>query len=288
MPGEVAVPGDPTEQPACKLGPSPFNRRWVLDEIELISLRFKRAGLVEMRLHERTALRAAACWDLDRRAEAEVIGLEIHRRPAEVASKLEQTTHGCQWMIERWAMLARAADRKDEHDPAAYSLDFDLLGTPIELREGAIGESIDTDGKLVGPAEDLGTFARRNVARLLLQQETLAEVDAFDRSTAEAGLTESQSEADKSLRRHEAALHRRLRWYVDLLGETSTSTAESPVEENSHSESSSIGPESEAEIDDDREEMSPTLPPVNRKDRRADRVERRRLAADRKHARRLG
>ncbi len=86
---------------------------------------------MEMRLRDQVALRASICWEGDRRCEAESIGAAIHRRPAQTAAELAKTPQGCRWMIERWAMLARAAERDGSWDDAERSLAFDLGGTPL-------------------------------------------------------------------------------------------------------------------------------------------------------------
>jgi hypothetical protein len=185
---EVEVVGEPTPQPPGKLGSSPLDRVWVGNEIKLLALRVRRAGQMEIRLRERAAVRASNSWDEDRRTEAESIGSRLRKKPAEFAARLEVTPQGCLWMIERWAMLARVADRDGGWSPESHALAFDLLGTPHELRTGGVGEQIDTEGKVTDLGQDLGDFARMNVDRLIEIHERLAEADAYDRETAQAGL----------------------------------------------------------------------------------------------------
>ncbi len=216
-PEEVEALGEPTDRPPGTLGASIFDRAWLKEEIELLALRIARAGLMEIRLRERVALRASICWDGDRRSEAESIGDAIHRRPASVASMLEKSVQGCHWMIDRWAMLARAAERDGDWDDSARSLAFDLLGTPAELRKGRPGEEIDIDGSVLNPGPSFADLARSQVDRLVAIQQKLIKIDDFDRSTAEAGLAEDLGPAGRRLRRYEAALHRRLTLYLELL-----------------------------------------------------------------------
>jgi hypothetical protein len=286
-PEEVEVLGEPPEKPGGPLGSSPLDRAWIAEEIDLLSFRVRRAGMMEMRLRDRSARRASTCWEMDRRSAAEAMGSKIHRNPAEIASRLEETSQGCRWMIERWAMLARAADRDAGWDPAMHSLAFDLLGTPLDLRKGDSTESIDTEGKVIGRVGNLADFARRNIARLELLEEKLAELDDFDRSTAEAGLAEDLGDAGRRLQRHEAALQRRLRWCVELLEECDLSGDPARIDEFATPEPPPAEEPDEEEIEAEDPDTTLALPPLNRRDRRAIRAERRRDAANRKLARRL-
>ena len=66
--------------------------------------------------------------------------------PEQVVEELRRTPQGCEWLIGRWAMLARAADAHKEWTPDQGQLAFDLLGTPFSFRKGhRPGESIDLD-----------------------------------------------------------------------------------------------------------------------------------------------
>jgi hypothetical protein len=281
---EVEALGEPTPPPPGPLGSSPLDRAWVGNEILLLGLRIKRAGVMEIRLRERSAFRASQCWDVDHRNEAEAIGSKIKRSPSNVAAKLEETPHGCQWMIERWAMLARIADRDGEWSDEVKATAFDLLGTPPELRDGPISERIDVQGQETEPGKGLAEFARENVKRLLETQEKLAEVDEFDRSTAEAGLAFDLGAEGRRLDRYEADLHRRLRWLHELFEQMPDDQAPALEE---------IAPARELDVEVEEvwaierpAALAITAP--SRHDRRLNRAERRRLAADRKLARRLG
>lgn len=126
---EVEAIGEPPEIPPGALKHSFPDREWLVSEAKLISHRIERAGLMEIRLRYRAALQASICWEGDRKSDIESIGDAIHRRPAQIVSRMEETTQGCSWLMDRWAMLARAADRDCEWNVDARSLAFDLLGT---------------------------------------------------------------------------------------------------------------------------------------------------------------
>ena len=270
-PEEIEVLGEPTERPPGKLGASLFDRAWLTGEIELLALRISRAGLMEFRLRGRLALRASICWDGDRRSEAESVGDAIRKKPASVASKLEQSVQGCHWMIDRWAMLARAAGRDGDWDDSARSLAFDLLGVPPELRKGRPGEEIDVDGSVLNPGTDFADLARSEVARLLAD---------FERETAEAGLAEDLGAAGRRLRGYESALQRRMTLYLELLAQCPAEDAPpapQPTSTSTPAESDEAEPKG----------SSIPLPAPSRHEHRANRAERRRAAAKRKLERRL-
>ncbi len=273
-PEEVEILGEPADPPPGKLGTSFFDRAWLEGEIGLLALRIARAGLMENRLRERAALRATLCWDEDRKSEAESIGEAIRRKPASVASKLEASVQGCTWLIERWAILARIAERDGDWGDPERALAFDLLGVPVELRAGRPGEIIDVDGTVLDPGPAFVELARAQSARLMEVQKTLFPIDDFDRQSAEAGLAEDLGAAGARLRKYENALQRRLALYLEKLAECPAELA--PPDERP------IAPELRKKLDRTAEAPEPS-----RRELRADRVERRREAAARKLERSL-
>src|SRR4051795_6261880 len=80
--------------------------------------------------------------------EAENHGAGLALDPARVRDRLRQTLHGCEWMMTRWALLAREADRNGRWDEAQTSLAHDLLGTPERFRDAPPGEAIDLEGRV--------------------------------------------------------------------------------------------------------------------------------------------
>ena len=107
-----------------------------------------------MRRQVEAALRASVTWDDDRRLDAIKLASGLGKRPESVVAGLRESYHGCEWLANRWALLAHAADSQDGSWTAEQaSLAFDLLGTPVEFREGhAPGTTIGRDGKLEGVA----------------------------------------------------------------------------------------------------------------------------------------
>ena len=281
---EVEALGEAAEKPPGEFTQQgPLGLDWIAGEIQLLKYRIARSEAIEDRLRERVALRASICWDDDKRLEAETIGSAIRKRPADVARKLEEIPQGCLWMIERWAMLARAFDRDGHWDEAMKGLAFDLLGTPLELRKGVIGEGLDFQGRVIDPGTDLAGLARSEVARLVAIKDGLAEVDAFDRSSAEAGVATDLGAEGIRLQKYERELQRRLRWYHNLFEELTSPGPEVEPEEVSPG---AEGEPAEGEPSKPQGSSMPSPEPT-RRERRAQVAQRRKAAAERKLARRV-
>lgn len=265
-----------------------LDAEWLAREVAVITDQIERIGMIDGRNRERAALRAMTCWDDDRRREAEALGSTLARRPSEVVGLLEATPQGCRWMIERWAILARIADLEGGWDEAARTLAEDLLGTPPGLRKGTPGHRIDTQGRPLDDGPDPAALARSESERLSDLSEEIAHLDDFDRDSALGGLDDASGLADRRLRNYESALFRRLRWYLEKLGQGQgppSAPAAGPAPEPTPTEPEEAadpapesGPTSEA--------GSPEFP-TGRRDRKVQKVERRKAAAGRKLTRRL-
>ncbi len=201
------------------LKPQNLYHCWLVDQVAIGSVRVDRAQRIERRVRDKVALRAELTWDDDRRLEAETLGAMLPRKPAEVVETLRRSPFGCDWMMERWAMLARAADiRGGSWTEDQAEIAFDLLGTPRAFREGVKpGESIDLDGKVLESGDDPASVARRMVAELKEHREVVAGLDDVERVLTQADLTNDADAELRKLRRYEAALHKQIRWSVSQL-----------------------------------------------------------------------
>jgi hypothetical protein len=120
--------------------------------------------------------------------------------------------------MTRWAMLAHTADVNKEWTPEQSRLAFDLLGTPIEFREGTRpGAGLDLDGRLVESADDPAAVARREIDALKERRELVEGLDEVNQALAAADLNDEDDPELRRLRRYESALHRRLRWCLSQL-----------------------------------------------------------------------
>jgi len=177
-------------------------QRHLVEEVALLTLRTERARRIERKLREKVMLRALTCWDDDRRLDAERVGRDLASRPSEVVAELRRTPRGRDWLLDRWAMLANAAESGQGWDAGRRRLAFDLLGTPPELRVGHPGATIDPDGRTLDPGTDHAAVARARIASIRLDRELADEVD---RALAEADLADEPTPELRRLRRYESA-----------------------------------------------------------------------------------
>ncbi|WP_435020271.1 hypothetical protein TA3x_001736 [Tundrisphaera sp. TA3] len=188
------------------LCPQNFFHAWIVEDVALMTLRLERCARIERRERDRIALRAERFWDDDRRREVEEVRARLSDDPARTVARLRSSPHGCDWMIERWQLLANEIERDRAWTEAHLALAHDLLGTLPDFR-------IDAPGFPLGPAD----LARREIAALREHRLSVAEADALDRSLAMADLGEATTPELRRLRRHESALHKRLRWNLHQL-----------------------------------------------------------------------
>jgi hypothetical protein len=191
---------------------------WLVDEVAILSIRIDRCERMERRARDVKAMKAELCWEDDRRLDAVRLGGMLARRPDEVIEELRRTPQGCEWLMTRWAMLAHTADVKGAWTPEQSRMAFDLLGTPIEFREGIKpGASLDLDGRMIESAEDPAAVARREIDALKQRREVVEGLDEVNQALAVADLNDEDDPELRRLRRYESTLHRRLRWCLAQL-----------------------------------------------------------------------
>jgi hypothetical protein len=191
---------------------------WFVSKIALDSIKLDRCERIERRVRDVIMMKAELTWDDDRQLEAMQLGRTLGSRPDIVAGQLQKTVQGCEWMMTRWAMLAHVADVDQVWTAEQTTLAFDLLGTPPEFRAGRKpGTTLDLDGRVIEPAGDLASLARREIAVLRERQALLAPLDEAARALAMADLGDDTDPSLKNVRRYEATIHSRLRWMVRQL-----------------------------------------------------------------------
>jgi len=175
---------------------------WLVEQVAASSVQIDRCRVLDATIRTRGASRATLCWDEDRAGDAEELGARLAKSPATVARKLRRTKQGCQWMIGRWEGLSRILEARGDWDAAQKRLALDLLGMPLELRDGPT--------RLDG---DRPALIREQVDRLkALKAEALDDLDDLDRAAAEMGLGADPDRALALARRYESACVRRLEW----------------------------------------------------------------------------
>jgi hypothetical protein len=191
---------------------------WLVDKTGILSIRIDRCERMERRVRDKASLRSELFWEDDRKAEAIALGSQLAFDPETIVNQLQQTPQGCEWLMTRWAMLARSADLNTVWTPEQINLAFNLLGTPQEFRAGQQpGESIDFEGELIGTAVSPAVVARREVAALKERREVAIQFDEVNRFLLEADLTDDDNAELRRLRRYESTLHSRIRWCLAQL-----------------------------------------------------------------------
>ncbi|MFO0956521.1 MAG: hypothetical protein U0800_03530 [Isosphaeraceae bacterium] len=123
--------------------------------------------------------RAQASWQLDREADAALLGFRLAKRPSVVAAELRKSLHGALWMLERWGYLQESLDvvglwREEEVQRA-----YDLLGRDEVEREH------DPDRVSKGTLEERKALVAAQVRILKdLAEGPLKELDAEQRQRA--------------------------------------------------------------------------------------------------------
>ena len=190
----------------------------LVEHVAIWSVRIDRAERMERRVRDKISLRAELFWEDDRKLEVEVLGGQLHQRPAQVVETLRRTPQGCDWLIGRWAMLAHSADIHPNHewDAGQMTLAYDLMGTPPEFRaSGKPGVVLDLHGRVVEDGDDRAAMARRRVDELVERRGEVEGLDQAERSLAVADLSNDNDAELKRLRRYEMHLHRQVRWAVN-------------------------------------------------------------------------
>ena len=204
------------------LRPQNHFHAWLVTQISLLSIRIERCERIERRVRDKIAMAAEVSWEDERRLDAMLLGGQLGNKPDVVVEQLRKSPQGCEWLMTRWAMLAHSADVKGSWTAEQARLAFDLLGTPAEFREGQKpGASLDFEGRVVEPADDPASVARREVAALRERRELVSGLDEASRSLAESDLGADSDPDLRRLRRHESSLHSRLRWCLKQLQEQS-------------------------------------------------------------------
>ena len=194
---------------------------WLVAELAGVSVRLERIAASEVVLRAVAARRAESLWDEDRRREVEHVGARLERDPAQVVATLRQSPHGCDWLIERWAALARLADGAGGPgwDEPATRLALDLLGTPAVGRGEPVGLMIDELGRTTAPASSPAALARERIAELQALRDRVGAADDLTRTLAASGLSDIPSREVATLRRYERATLRRMFWLKTQMNE---------------------------------------------------------------------
>jgi hypothetical protein len=190
---------------------------WLVGSVAAESIRIDHCRVHEAVIRERIAGRAAddLCWDDDRRMAVDDLAVKLPKKPEVIVRKLRQTLQGVDWMIERWIGLGNTIDFGGQWNEDQIALALDLLGVPIDLRNGPTMLDVPDD---LDASRWYLTLAAREVTRLReLQQNSLIHWDAADREAAMHGVESTPAPALRLVRRYERNCNRRLEWAVEQL-----------------------------------------------------------------------
>lgn len=200
-PAEVARAAERLAQWSVSLQPADDHQRWLVEELVATSVRLDRCHEDEARLRAGVVERAQTHWDQDRRLAAARLARGLKRNPEVVSYELRQTLQGCELLIERWEGLGAAIEREESWNPEQLRLAFDLLGVIPALRGPVPWRSDETARDLV----------RRETTMLRnLIEQSLRNLDRFERESALSGLETQVSRRLAAFHRQEAALVRRM------------------------------------------------------------------------------
>jgi hypothetical protein len=212
LPG-VTVPLAPrAEQWAQSCKPKTAEQIWFVTQSVVESLRIDRARKHERHLIHYFAHRAALCWDVDRESAIETIAEKIAKNPAQVATRLKESRHGCEWLLDRWHALGEILKVNGGWTAAQRSLAFDMMGTPSGLRFAEPWDCAGQDSAQALVAHEIEHLERRKAS-------ALDSLDAYERKLAEKGFGLERPRALVASRREEAAGFRRMEWFFRHLAD---------------------------------------------------------------------
>ena len=171
-------------------------QEWAFEQLVVNSIRIDICQANQQAVIENEKARAARVWDIDRAADAAVLGDRISRKPETVAKQLRQSKYGCEWLMDQWCALGLALDSGVWTD--------EQVQRALDLR-GVAGHARD-DFSIDDPAD----FADREYAELVTHlKEGLDDLDERDRVAAMKGFSRRPSKDLARLQRYESACWKR-------------------------------------------------------------------------------
>ena len=211
----VILPGEAAGQIQERKGhwrkdyrPDSPSQEWLFERICIESVRADLCLHQVIALRDEAATQAGESWDDDRALDAEELGAAIGRKPELVQPKLLRSKHGARWLLARWDELERQLERNGEWTGSATTRALDLLGVPIEARDG-VWERLAADGHRQAIRAQVEAIEER-LDSYLADRDDRAKVDAM------VGLGAEGPDLRRVLRYESAALRRLQGWTREL------------------------------------------------------------------------
>ncbi len=187
--------------------PNSWYEKRLVSRLAFTSVQLDRSAELTISDLRRVIDRAENYWDIDRRGEVDELGKRLKNDPERVARRLERSTQGADWLIERWEGLAEAVMTHGCWDERQRDLAFDLLGISKILRDGHVRVPAPDD------RAGLERLAKGEIDRLWEQQRaSLNRLDAQEQDLACCGLPTREDAETKRLRKYESDIKREWFW----------------------------------------------------------------------------
>ena len=155
---------------------------------------------------DRTSRIALFGWDDDRQHDVALLAGSLPGKPEQVIWKLKKTRHGCEYLINRWGVLAGILQRKSVWDAELRSQALDMLGVEHAHRTGPTAldpaEGTDELTHLLDLIQAQLNGLRDKVSRYL------AEEDVYDRKQALEGVDVFRSRDVQLIMRYRGSMMR--------------------------------------------------------------------------------
>jgi hypothetical protein len=207
------------EQWSPTLGPLDESGRIAMETAVVESLRIERCRVEERiaRVLRGRKARDPGCWADDRRADVAKFARMLPKRPADTMRKLSTTSHGCDWLLDRWMALGQSLQIHGTWNDRQRSQILDLLGVDLDLRDETLPHPADAPPG-IDPIDHRANLVADHLESLTTRKaETLDPIEEEHRQAAIQGLDTVNDPGLALIRRYENAAHRRLKWALELL-----------------------------------------------------------------------
>ena len=150
---------------------------------------------------QRTMDRAVVCWDDDRDIYIDKLAEGLATNPVGVSRALGRSKQGVAWLLKMWDALIDAHDTNGSWDQDQCHMAMNLLGYPVEVRNGSRAITPETAADVVDQV--VTTELNRLDERL---KRSLFATDSAEQALAAVGMPMEEDAQAKRLRKDEGRL----------------------------------------------------------------------------------